>query len=418
MIRYLIGDQRGSVLLFTTVLLAMLLVMGGMAFDLAYQMSADNELQRSMDAAALAGAGNLGFDSTAFPTARQAAQSYAGQNPFHELQTGGNINLNLNTANATNGNIVLGIWDPSKPAGVGTGNRFEPSLDGTRVNSVLCQFQSTVPTSFLRLLGFNNLPVTAFAIAVANPPATPPPNACLFPIGLGDCPFAGNSSLGCGVAISFITSSTKTGPGGENCLNPPCTNTAAWVRIDGGSDTPNASYLRDAITGAASGNCPPSPISTGQDIPTSNGMVQSVFDHLEPYFIEKYNASAASPITIKNSSGEVVYTGQGWEVYLPVIDTACPPGPISGDKTIVGFTKFVMTQVINKGDCAVANHNPPNNEWDPIGKTPNCTGTNVPQNSGAVRGIFGYYACELNPANPNPFPAPRSALAQRLRLVE
>ena len=61
-----------------------------------------NELQKAMDAAALAGAGNLGFNASVFPTARQAAQTYAGLNPY----SGGTISLNQNTANAANGDIA------------------------------------------------------------------------------------------------------------------------------------------------------------------------------------------------------------------------------------------------------------------------------------------------------------------------
>ena len=75
-----LNNQHGSVLLFTTVTLVLLLVFGGIAIDLTYVGSVRRELQRSMDAAALAGAGNLGFDDTAFPAARAAAQNYAGLN--------------------------------------------------------------------------------------------------------------------------------------------------------------------------------------------------------------------------------------------------------------------------------------------------------------------------------------------------
>ena len=64
--RHLLGNQHGSALLFTTVMLVLLFVFGGIAIELTYFGSTRGELQRSMDAAALAGAGNLGFDQTAF----------------------------------------------------------------------------------------------------------------------------------------------------------------------------------------------------------------------------------------------------------------------------------------------------------------------------------------------------------------
>ena len=99
-------DQRGSILLFTTVLVVpLMLIIGGLALDLSYYGTVDDQLQRSMDAAALAGAGKLGFDDSIFPTVRSFAQNYASINTFKS----GTINLDLNTANTPSGNIVLGV---------------------------------------------------------------------------------------------------------------------------------------------------------------------------------------------------------------------------------------------------------------------------------------------------------------------
>jgi Putative Flp pilus-assembly TadE/G-like len=408
--RPLVRDQRGSVLIFTTALLVFLLVFTGLAVDLTFYMSAQGELQKSLDAAALAGAGKLGFDDSVFPTVRTFARDYSLFNGIHGFRGApSTVALDLNTVNADTGDIVLGIWDPTKPQGFGPGQRFEPSTDGTIVNAVLCRKQVPVDTTFLRLLGFNGLTVGSFAVAVANPPSTPPPDGCLFPIGVGSCPFEGPTSKGCGSTITFITSSGKDE--GAGCLAPPCTNTAAWVNLAGGNV--NTPYLRNAIANAA-GSCPPSPLKTGDTIEAGNGMVQTVMNDLETAFVNKYNTSETYEIT--DEQGNITYAGKGWKVYIPIIETACPAGAISGGHTIVGWTEFVMTQVINKGDCAVANHWG-GNQWDPIGKSPNCLGTNTPPNSGALRAIFGYYSCTIIPANPVPEPLPRSALATRLRLV-
>jgi putative Tad-like protein involved in Flp pilus assembly len=397
-----LANERGTAVLLTLGFMIFLLAMVGFAVDIAYQMAAIGELERSMEAAALAGAGKLGFDDTVFPTVRQFAQQYGQLNPHHNTPFGSLINLNLNTPNAASGNIVLGVWD-------GNGN-FTPSLDGTVVNAVRCQFATQVQTSFLRVLGIPTLPISASAIAVANPPIAPPvTDACLFPIGVGSCPFQGNSSIGCGAPITFITSSGK-GDAGAGCLSPPCTNTSAWVNLDGGNA--NAGYLRNAITGAGNGNCPTSSMQTGDDINTSNGMVQNVMDTLEPIFVQKYNSSEV--YEVKNSDGQVTYSGKGWKVYVPVIQTDCPTGAISGAHAIVGWTEFVMAQVINKGKCAVSN-DWAGNPWSTAGTTNGCTAV---QNDGAMRAIFGYYSCTIIPANPTPVPGPRTALASRLRLVK
>lgn len=400
MIRRLLKEERGTAVLLTIGFMIFLLAMVGFAVDIAYQMAAIGELERSMEAAALAGAGKLGFNDTVFPTARQFARQYGQLNPQHNSPFGNLINLDLNPANVPNGNIVLGIWE---------NNTFTPSLDGTIVNAVRCQFASQVQTSFLRVLGFQTLPISASAIATANPPVAPPVDSCGFPIGVGSCPFQGNTSLGCGAPITFITSSGK-GDAGAGCLSPPCTNTSAWVNLEGGSA--NAGYLRNAITGAGSGNCPASTAQTGDEIPTSNGMVQSVMDTLEPVFVRKYNESGIVEIT--DSDGNVRYSGKGWKVFIPVIQTDCPTGAISGSHNIVGWTEFVMAQVINKGQCAV-NNDWAGNQWTTAGGGNGCTN---PSPDKAMRAVFGYYSCKIIPANPSPIPGPRTALATRLRLVK
>src|SRR3970282_253565 len=114
--------QRGSVFLFTTMSLTFILIMGGIAIDLAYFSAARAELQRSMERAALAGAGNLGCDGTVFSTVRSQAWRFANLTPSRV----GTINLGLNSGNGTNGDIVLGIWD--------RGN-FTASPGGSRDNA-------------------------------------------------------------------------------------------------------------------------------------------------------------------------------------------------------------------------------------------------------------------------------------------
>src|SRR5262249_16293595 len=161
--------------------------------------------------------------------------------------------------------------------------------------------------------------------------------------------------------------------------------------------TPNDTQT--AINAAAGPTCTASSLQTGNSIGSNNGMAQPVMNTLETVFTQKYNASGT--VTVKDSSGNTTYSGTGWKVYIPGIHAAsCPAQAINGAQTIVGWTEFVMTQVINKGDCAVQNHYlNGNNPWDPIGKAPNCNGTNTPSNSGALRAVFGYYSCNLYQAN-------------------
>ena len=403
-LRRWLRDEKGNILLFTTVgVVPLMIIFGGLALDLAHLGTVDNEVQRSLDAASLAGAGQLRFDSSVFPAARTWAQNYALLNPFRAGgATPATINLNLNTPNAANGNIVLGIWN---------GSNFAPSLDGTKVNAVLCQYQSTVPTSFLRLLGFTSLPVSGQAIAWATQPVTPPNTACVFPIALSSCFFGGSTALGCGATVTFISSSSGSAVGG---------NSAAWASIVPGQN-PNDPNILGQVQAAANGTCTGTPLSTGNDIPVNNGQLNNVVNWLDgnspTAFPAKY---AASPeLVVKKADGTDAYRGKGWEVFVPVIDTggSCPPAAINGSPPIVGWTRMVITQVQGKnGACAVANHWP-GNPWDQHCFTnKNGTATSLPPGWAGQTGIYGYYDCTYAPAPPSTAPGPITATA-RLRLV-
>jgi hypothetical protein len=421
-------DERGSVMVFTLFAIIFLLVVGGLAVDLAWQYTVRTELQRSMDAAALAGAGKLGFDNTVFPTARQFAVDFAQKNPFHV----GTVSLNSNVVNDTTsfdsqsgpyGDVVLGIWDPSKPQGVGSGQRFAPSLDGTQVNAVMCRYKTTWQTSLLRLWGMNNLSMSAAAIATADPPATPPQNACTLPIALSMCPFRSSNaytSSGCGVPVTFVTSNGQSAS----------SNTAAWVNLSGtGNSSPTT--LKSQIDAANNGTCTNPAPSVGTSVGVSNGMDSNVFNEVTSALKTQFATSQANGTnyTIKKADGTVAYNGPGWEIYVPVVETTCnadgATGAMSGNMQLLGWTRFVMTQAwdstggnklpIGLG-CAV------NNPWD-TNTWPYCLVTKSSQlpaglQSGASRSIFGYYQCGVIKAPPVRFPVPRVSLATNLVLVQ
>jgi Flp pilus assembly protein TadG len=387
-----VRKPRGVILLLTILLvIPFMLIMAGLAVDVASLVATRNELHRATDAAALAGAGKLAFDDTVFPAVRTNAVSFAAQNPARY----GAVVLDPNVSNNPAGDVVLGIWN------AGT---FTPSVDGTVVNAVLCRTRQNTPTSFLRLIGLTTMGMSAQSVAVSNPPNSPP--ACVFPIGVTTCQFVGPqgySSLGCGTAVTFATSSGNV-PGTQ-----AGTNTGAWVSLTG-AGTPTSPDLRQAIADAANGTCSSNPVA-GDTIGANNGMIQNVVDLFESYFIQQYNASLASPITIYgpkvgDQPGPMIYRGGGWEVYVPLIQTACPPQAINQSYTIQTFAKFVFTQVINHGTCVV--NNPADTNSAPL------CGLKDP----SLRAIFGYFDCARLDSQPTSVPTPKAALATKLRLVQ
>lgn len=414
--------ERGQVIIFAMLALVFLLVVaGGLASDVASLIALKGEIQSSLDAASLAGAGKLGFDAGPFPTVRDFAVNFAAANPTRR----GTVTLDRNDANTWDtfasqsmpyGDVILGVWDPSKADGIGPGLRFEPSLNGSTVNAVMCRYKRQIPASFLSLWGLISMSVQTSAVAVANPPANPP--ACTFPMGVSSCPFTSSSGIfssnGCGVNIKFVTSSGQA----------DSSNTAAWVNM-AGAGTPNSNSLVDQINAASSGiGCGANP-GIGNNVGTNNGMDTPAFNAVVTALKAHFDPGVTHQI--KNSSGTVTYNGPGWEIAVPVIQTACnadgSTSSITGDHQIIGWSKMVMTQAWDNtgnnqekiGEGCVVNNTADSTTWQYC----QMTKSQLPDalKGGNARSFWGYYSCEISPSPPVENPVPRAALATKLRLV-
>ena len=446
-ILFLRNNERGQIVVFTLLAVLFLLAAGGLAVDFAQYFALKYELQRSMDAAALAGSGKLGFDASAFGTARTMAQTLA----FNNVSRYGKVDLTLNAANDVvdlsaqpfpYGDIVLGRWDPSKTDGVGAGLRFEPTLDSTKVNAVYCRYQRKVPTLLFGIWGLNGMNVAAHAIATAFPPNAPPPpdQGCMVPMALSGCFFGGNTTAGCGATITFISSSANSAVGG---------NSGGWVNLASPGSNATPGDTKTAFGNAANGGCPAYPLKIGDTLTANNGMQENVFNDKDDGLMTLFKAkfAASSSVTVygppkdpsdPSSAKPIYYQGKGWETYVPVIDTggACPPGAINGTAAIVGFTRFVIAQVSDQGgECAVPNHwtatqysdgttlpEPRPNPWDSKcivaknGTVP--SKKDLPPGAEANRGIYGYFDCGVINSPPSPLPGPVTALSPKHQLVK
>lgn len=406
-------DSRGTVTLFVILSLSFMLAMGGIAIDLAQFTAVQGELQRSVDAAALAGAGGLRFGSYAFGAAQGEAKAFGDLNPHR----GGPVTLAPT-------DITVGIYSDGTFRAPG-GAAALPG-ESLMVNAVRATYETTTPASFLRILGFTDLTVAAQAIAVASPPLTPPPNTCLLPIGLSRCAFEvpgeggnpanPNTSNGCGRLVKFVV--TGAAPAGSPV-------TAAWVdRLPGATAeaTMGLRVLR-AINNVANGLACADPLAVGDPenplqrpvdntLPGATQVMAGPLPHGSPpynyTFIQAFNTRRASlnePVT--DSAGNPVHEGPAWVAYVPVIDTDCanPTAPIEGNRTIVGWAQFAVTAINDQG--LVYGSLPP-------GERPTV----------GMRTIYGYYQCPIYDAPYNPrvgtadAPVPISALSQRLRLVK
>ncbi len=137
-----------------------------------------------------------------------------------------------------------------------------------------------------------------------------------------------------------------------------------------------------------------------------------------------FNTNYKNFYSVKNFDGSVSYSGLGWQVYVPVVYSGgCPPGNLNQPHQIATYAKIVITQIINHGWCGVANHttlkDPTGkispNPWDSLCPPPNGTAAKRDPN---LRALFAFYDCGAWEANSVVIPAPRVALANRLRLVQ
>jgi Flp pilus assembly protein TadG len=405
---WLVGNERGTVLFFVLGTLLFLAVFGGLAMDLAFFSTAKGELQRSMDAAALAGAGQLGSDDSVFDAVRDEAQKFAGLNPtranLSATNPTGAITLDLNLGNDPSGNIVLGVWD-------GTSFTSDLSPDGSTVNAVRAQYATDVPTSWLGILGLTTLPVSAHATAIANPPIDAGCEPTL-PLAVTQCSFfdaetGAFTNSGCGTGITFIRSNTT-------CDNSPDSpqgcNAGTWASLDG--TTPSPSSLTDAIVNAANpaeGSCPVTE-SSGENAETNNGMLDPVFRTMAD-LCDGSHPSVTGAKCLETLDEPLVVNGttftQGWEIGVMMIETECPPGPMSGAHEVMTYSKLVITQVFYKTRGCVIDPNP-----DPQ------AAQYCPTTDNDLRAIFGYFRCDDFGDTASTKPLPRAALAPGRRLVQ
>ena len=112
---YRFQKRRGAVAVFLAISLVVLLGMAALAVDASMMYTAKAELQRTADAAALAGTWALLDDrriigdQSAFTNARYDASAYGGLNSIMSQE----LDIDENSGNASDGDIVIGfLADP------------------------------------------------------------------------------------------------------------------------------------------------------------------------------------------------------------------------------------------------------------------------------------------------------------------
>ncbi len=317
----LLSDERGVTAVLMGLLMVVLVAMSSFVVDLGYAWVTKNELQNIADGAALAGTRQLGVVYEGLTTSEREDTSRSLTSDEHGLIMAAVLSVGgWNKAGGLDGIII----ETSNDVSVGTWDYSTKTLTPTNVrpNAVTVtvrrdgNMNTPISTFFAKVMGHNEINVSATGIAALGPLGSMPPGDGAFPVGISKRWF--DEGHQCGDYIKFHPTGTL-----EGC--------AGWHTFTEGPA--NASGLRKILTGLANDTYTSPEIQSGQtQLEFTGGTVASVFDEMKALYDSKKDPS----------------TGE-WNVKIPVYDsTDCsnPSGPI----TIVGFATATVTQVIEAPD--------------------------------------------------------------------
>jgi hypothetical protein len=275
------------------IMLVVLLSFGALALDISNAMIARNELQNVADAAALAGARQLGVIYHALPTGTPyTTYTYSSPGLVESAVTAAalanqarQVAISMNAAD-----IVIGVWNSGPrtltPGLVGaTGVRVTARRDGGA--------NGPVATWLAGIMGISSMNVVATATAALTGTGVLLPGEANAPFGFDQVFF--NNPAFCNAPIQFY---------------PTTTSCAGWQTFQ--ENPPNANTERQIVQGLTPN--PPTyvtpQISSGQtSLDYIGGNLASVFPDLINLFNAKKVPDASSP------------SGSCWNVTIPVYST-------------------------------------------------------------------------------------------------
>jgi Flp pilus assembly protein TadG len=175
-------DQRGVVAVIIGFILIMLLSFAALAVDIGYVMVTKNELQNVADAAALAGARQLGgiYESMSY----QEIQSYV-CDPSSIVVAAQDVGIKNQAAQKSiiinAGDVIIGTWDSQTKT-------LTPTLNQPDAVRVISRRDSTanspIATFFARIFGRDSVDVWADATAALTGQSTAGPGGLPVPVGI------------------------------------------------------------------------------------------------------------------------------------------------------------------------------------------------------------------------------------------
>jgi hypothetical protein len=160
-------DQRGQMIPMIAFMMVTFLGFTGLVVDVGHAYFCHRLLLNSTNAAAMAGAQGLPFNTTSTNQALINARAYSSQSGSNNAYA----NLNVTNAYYTLGCVTaaVGAGIPCVPTGVGSGT----------ANAIQVTQTASVPTTFMRLFGFSTISMSATGTALMRGSANAPYNVAI-----------------------------------------------------------------------------------------------------------------------------------------------------------------------------------------------------------------------------------------------
>lgn len=334
--------ERGSILVFATLSLAILLGLAAWATESGRAWQTQSQLQAAADAAALAGVGNLlspDFSAVDEAGARAAAMAYG---PQHEA-LGSSISLAAV-------DVEAGSWDMASQTFTPLPGNTDP--DVMRAVRVIARRDSSVNgpinTIFGRVMGIDSITVRTDAVAEWGFAGGGGAGVAELPIAIDCCAVAGNAP-GAECTQNYCETITNTPPdpdcpplsSGETvtCLEFFATpkQNACWTVFDGDSSAVSTNGLTEVVQNGNEGEIGDEPIYL--DNGTKTPVIQDIKDRFDA------EGTDTDGDGIKDS----------WVVSLPMVECQNPGAKCASGtpQNIVGFLCFDIREIIVTPDKVI-----------------------------------------------------------------
>lgn len=313
-----INNESGAVTVVIAIFLIVLLGLAALAVDVGYVRVTRNESQNAADAAALAGARQLGenyYNNLTDPTTGVVSVA---QNTAHQNKVAG-----LNLAETAGDNVItkIGTWDPTA----------NPKFKETSVDP------HAVQTEVRRQGGTANGPVDTFFAKIFK--LIDPSSSDTVNVGAMACaslsgPCEGKPSIPLGIGKGWF----DIHPGDDACgpkikLNHTGDSCAGWTNLSM-SDDQIQKQVENMFKGTQQ---MPEIIKAGSEVQFFGGTVTKILEAM----LKRFNIERS-----KDGDGDDAV----WTTYVVVYDAPCGQNPNKPYK-VLGFAKLKITDVIPTGEC-------------------------------------------------------------------